>query len=322
LAAPIAMELGAPAGEAAGVLIWLSGAGEVPEEHGPWLSRLASQNKGLRVIALRPKVGFKWYDRSDAECIQLGLRYAVADDAEANPGGDPAHASGDPLFPALEQAEIEALQQVEGAALGVARRCVLEEKSLAVPRAASSSSPLPFFLGGFGQGGAVALYTAICLLQAPVQGVAFSHSGVPVASMLGKRMTERVKQTTSLFALYDRADKEVPPEYPEALLKMLRLVGCYCHLDWLEQGNGHDFFDDAAARVCERMSDCMRSSMRKQMEAEASRRIKESMAEGTPLNDAMLQAVQEAEQDKARQSVKPAEQRFRWKPIWDREDEH
>jgi len=255
-------------------------------------------------------VGFKWYDTSDSAAVKLGLRFGVVDDLDENPDGDPAMSGGELMFPNLEQAEIEALQQVEGAALGVARRCVLEEKSLAVPRVASSSSsqPLPFFLGGFGQGGAVALYTAICLLQAPVQGVVFAHSGIPAASMLGKRMTEWVRQTTKLYGVYDRTDQEVPAAYPEALHRMLRLVGCDSSLDWLDEGNGHEFFDDAAATVSQRISECMRPVFRKQMEAEASRKIKERLRAGS-LPDPQHLNPQPREQ-----------QHFKWKPMWETQE--
>merc|ERR1719195_2092851 len=65
LAMPISLELGAKKGEAKAVLFWLPGAGEVPEEHGPWLNRLVTAHKDLRVLVLRPRVGFKWFDLSD-----------------------------------------------------------------------------------------------------------------------------------------------------------------------------------------------------------------------------------------------------------------
>jgi len=313
IAAPVALELGAKAGHATAVLIWLPGAGEVPEEHGPWLSQLASRHPGLRVLALRPKVGTQWYDTSDNRAVQLGLRFGVVDDLEENPDGKPSLSGGEIMFPSLEQAEIEALQQVESAALGVARRCVLEEKSLSVPRSSVSTQPLPFFLGGFGQGGAVALYTAICLLQAPVQGVAFSHSGVPAASMLGKRMSEQIRRTTKLYAVYDREDKDVPFAYAEALHRMLRMVGCDTSLDWLEDGNGHEFFDDAAARVSERFAECMRPVFRKQMEAEASRKIKER--QGFGMGPTMDPAQQLQQQRQQQQQQKPL-----FKPMWEMQE--
>jgi len=246
LATPVALEIGASKDEASHTLFWLPGAGEVPEEHGPWLGRLAAGHDGLRILVLKPRTGFKWFDLSDGEAVQLGLRFAVLDDLDMNLEGDPAKSSGELSFPPLTLEEVEALQQVEGAALGLARRVVMEEKPTQPVR---PNGKLPFFFGGFGQGGSTALFAAMCLMHTPISGVLFTHSGVPVASMLGKRVTQSVKRHTRLCGVYDKADKEVPASFAEALHKMFGLLGCRSSLEWLYEGDGHDFFDDAAARV-------------------------------------------------------------------------
>jgi len=276
VAASVALELGAKVGEAGAVLFWLPGAGEVPEEHVPWLSKLVERLHGLRVLLLKPRSGTKWYETSDNAAVRLGLRYAVADDFEWNPDGHPALSSGGwPTFPATPAAEeLRALRELEGAALGLARRCALEERSLGEqPGGRKRGSTLPFFLGGTGQGGSIALYAAACLLPTPVLGVAFCLSGVPVGGSLAKHLlVARAREATRFYAVYDRADTEVPAAFPEAFLQLLRLIGCDASLHWLEEGNGHEFFDDAASKVATCIAECLHSELRRCMEDNALRK--------------------------------------------------
>lgn len=255
LATPVALELGAARGEAKFILFWLPGSNDVPEEHAPWLSRLCQETPGLRAVVLKPRVGTKWFDMSDYDCVKLGLRFAVEDDdyLENNMEGDFLKSKGNITFGLLETAEAEAVQQVETAALGLARRAIIEEKALGERRAGC----LPFFFGGFGQGGSVALYTAICLMQAPILGVAFCHSGIPCGAMLGKRLTQRTKNFTKMYAIYDKADNQVPPVFAEAFIHMLDLMDCSVSLHWLHAGDGHEFFDDAAAKVTACLKKCL-----------------------------------------------------------------
>mmetsp|Transcript_116114 Transcript_116114/g.361802 ORF Transcript_116114/g.361802 Transcript_116114/m.361802 type:complete len:226 (+) Transcript_116114:3-680(+) len=148
--------------------------------------------------------------------------------------------------------------------MGLARRAVIEEKEMRETKDAlgAPGSRLPFFFGGFGQGGTIALYAAACLMTSPVSGVVYSHSGVPAAGMLGKRLSPYARRCTRLCGVYDRADREVPPDFPEALQHMLSLLGCRSSLDWLDGGDGHDFFDDAAARVSECFERCLEEAAR------------------------------------------------------------
>lgn len=258
LASPVALEIGAAKGEATHVLFWLPGANEVPEEHGPWLTRLSASHPGLRVLILKPRTGFKWFEMTDAEAVKLGLRFAVLDDIDTNLEGDPMKSAGELAFPPLKMPEIEALQQIEGASIGLARRAVIEEKEMGEKaKKSGNSGKLPFFFGGFGQGGTIALYAAVCLMKLPICGVVFSHAGVPAAGMLGKRLSPTAARQTRLCAVYDKADKEVPPDFPEALHHMLSLLGCRISLEWLAEGDGHDFFDDAAARVTQCFNQCL-----------------------------------------------------------------
>merc|ERR1712100_396067 len=149
---------------------------------------------------------------SDHDGVKMGLTFGVIDDDfENNMEGDFMKSTGDVAFSAISAEEAEALQQVETVALGLARRAVIEEKALInCGMLGQRSQYLPFFFGGFGQGGSVALYTAICLMPTPILGVAFCHSGVPCGAMLGKRLSERARQYTKLYAVYDQDDKEVP----------------------------------------------------------------------------------------------------------------
>lgn len=144
-------------------------------------------------MVLKPRIGTKWFSMSDYDCVKLGLRFAVEDDEyfSSNVEGDFLKSRGNVTFGLLETAEAEAVAQVESAAFGLARRAIIEEKSLAYRR----SGCLPFFFGGFGQGGTVALYTACCLMQTPILGVAFCHSGVPCGAMIGKRITQAMRKT-------------------------------------------------------------------------------------------------------------------------------
>lgn len=254
LATAVALELGAPSGKAKAVLFWLPGPGEVPEEHGPWLERLAEELPGLRVLILRPRVGSKWYDLSEEDAVKLGLRFSVMDDQEKNLEGDPSKFSGDLTFPPLDLAEISAAQQVEGAALGLARRAALEEKSLA--EQPGPGHRLPFCFGGFGQGGAIALYTGICLMPVPVAGIVFCHSGIPAAALLGKRMTEEAKAVTRLYGIYDDADKQVPTSFAEATKQMFSLLRCKISLEWLSGGDGHEFLEPAATKAAASITSC------------------------------------------------------------------
>jgi len=254
LATPVSLALGAPPGEANRVIFWLPGANEVPEDHGPWLSQLCSEEQGLRVLVLKPRIGTKWFDMSDYDCVKLGLNFAVEDDEyfSSNLEGDFLKSKGSISFGLLDTAEAEAVAQVESAAFGLARRAIIEEKSLAERR----TGCLPFFFGGFGQGGTVALYTACCLMQTPILGVAFCHSGVPCGAMIGKRISQPMKKLMRMYAIYDKADNQVPSVFAEAFVHMLDLLDCRVSLHWLHAGDGHEFFDDAAAKVTDCIKTC------------------------------------------------------------------
>mmetsp|Transcript_15126 Transcript_15126/g.35777 ORF Transcript_15126/g.35777 Transcript_15126/m.35777 type:complete len:397 (-) Transcript_15126:15-1205(-) len=246
---PVAQELGSSAAKAEAVLFWLPGRGEIPQEHAHWLERLAKAHPELRVLILEPpqlEQDLKWYDLSDNEAVQLGLRFGVVDDEMGNPRGEVSRSKGAASFAMpLLPGEIDALRQVECAALGLKRRAQCEERELK----RLSSGSLPFFFGGFGQGGVVALYAAMCLMEKPIDGVAFCHSGVPAASMIGKRLTPQVRMATRLHAIYDKADQEVPTSFPETIHQMLSLARCKVSLYWLENGDGHAFMDEAADAV-------------------------------------------------------------------------
>mmetsp|Transcript_127685 Transcript_127685/g.272241 ORF Transcript_127685/g.272241 Transcript_127685/m.272241 type:complete len:934 (-) Transcript_127685:300-3101(-) len=248
IAMSVAMELGASRAEAGAVVFWLPGENEVPEEHGPWLQKLCDQYHSLRVLVLKPKVGFKWYDMTDNEVIKMGLRFGVLDDIDDNMDGEFTNANGDLVFPQLEENEIDALQQIESAAIGLARRALLEAEYL---RSASTSTlrwqantGYPFFFGGFGQGGSVALFTALCLMPKPIRGVSFTHSAIPVAAMLGKRLTESVRASTKMFGVYEKVSQEIPAAFPEAIFRMFKCLDCNISLDWVEKTKTGDGDDD------------------------------------------------------------------------------
>ncbi|CAJ1401544.1 unnamed protein product [Effrenium voratum] len=244
---PIAQELGCHADKARQVLFWLPGRGEIPQEHAHWLESLCETHRELRVLILEPhqlEQDLKWYDMTDNEAVQLGLRFSIVDD-ERNPGGDLSRSRGVASFEVpLLPSEIDALQQVEVAATGLKRRAQLEEQRLKL-----RSHTLPFFFGGFGQGGVVALYAAMCLMEKPIDAVAFCHSGIPAASMLGKRLTPQVRTHTRLHAVYDKADQEVPASFPETIHQMLSLARCKVSLYWLQNGDGHEFLQEASQTV-------------------------------------------------------------------------
>lgn len=246
---PIAQELGASPAKAEAVLFWLPGRGEIPQEHAHWLERLTNTNRELRVVILEPhqlEQDLKWYDLSDNEAVQLGLRFGVVDDELGNPLGQLSRSKGAASFEMpLLPSEIDALRQVECAALALKRRAQLEEEQLK----RTSSNSLPFFFGGFGQGGVVALYAATCLMEKPIDAVAFCHSGVPAASMIGKRLTPQVRRATRLHAIYDKADEEIPTTFPDTIHQMLSLAQCKASLYWLQKGDGHAFQDEAAGAV-------------------------------------------------------------------------
>ncbi|CAE7556091.1 mecr [Symbiodinium sp. CCMP2592] len=215
---PIAQELGASPAKAEAVLFWLPGT----------TCRLESESK------------------SDNEAVQLGLRFGVVDDELGNPLGQLSRSKGAASFEMpLLPSEIDALRQVECAALALKRRAQLEEEQLK----RTSSNSLPFFFGGFGQGGVVALYAATCLMEKPIDAVAFCHSGVPAASMIGKRLTPQVRRATRLHAIYDKADEEIPTTFPDTIHQMLSLAQCKASLYWLQKGDGHAFQDEAAGAV-------------------------------------------------------------------------
>lgn len=107
----------------------------------------------------------KWYEMTDSEAVQLGLRFGVMDDESRNPNGELSRSRGAASFHVpLLASEIEALRQVERAAQGLQRRANLEADAMGAGRGAT----LPFFFGGFGQGGVVALYCAVCLMDGRV----------------------------------------------------------------------------------------------------------------------------------------------------------
>ncbi|CAK9047936.1 Enoyl-[acyl-carrier-protein] reductase [Durusdinium trenchii] len=246
----IAQELGCSPEKAEAVLFWLPGRGEIPQEHAHWLERICVSNRELRVIILEPhqlEEDLKWYEMSDNDAVQLGLRFSIVDDDIKNPCGDLSRSKGVASFGVpLLPSEIDAVQQVEGAALGLKRRAQLEEKQL---KTTSRSSTLPFFFGGFGQGGVVALYAALCLMDKPIDAVAFCHSGIPAASMLGKRLSQQVRTHTRLHAIYDKADQEIPISFPETIHQMFSLARCKVSLYWLQNGDGHQFLDEASDTV-------------------------------------------------------------------------
>lgn len=245
----IAQELGCSAEKAEAVLFWLPGRGEIPQEHAHWLERLCISNRELRVIILEPhqlEQDLKWYDMTDNDAVQLGLRFSIVDDDLKNPCGELSRSRGVASFDIpLLPSEIDAVQQVEAAALGLKRRAQLEERI----KGTSRSSTLPFFFGGFGQGGVVALYAALCLMDKPIDAVAFCHSGIPAASMLGKRLTQQVRTHTRLHAIYDKADEEVPISFPETIHQMFSLARCKVSLYWLQNGDGHEFLTEASDTV-------------------------------------------------------------------------
>lgn len=250
----------------------------MPEEHGPWLAQLVARHQGLRVLVLRPHLDSRWYEASDQEVVELGLRYGVMDEGDVvvnrsrtRPRSVPA--GGGVVLPALTEREAAVLRQVEPAARAVARRCRLEQRSLLMPR--KQTAVQPFFVGGSGQGGSVALYAAVCVLQQPIRGVAFCLSGVPVAAMLAKRMSAQMRQWTKLYAIYDRADTVVPVAFAEALHRMLQLAGCDVTLEWLHGGDGHEFLDDAATQVASCASACLQPDFRSHAEAQAANLLRE-----------------------------------------------
>lgn len=246
----IAQELGCPADKAEAVMFWLPGRGEIPQEHAHWLERICLLNRELRILILEPhelEQDLKWYDMSDNDAVQLGLRFSIVDDDVRNPCGDLSRSRGVANFGVpLLPSEIDAVQQVEAAAMGLKKRAQLEERSV---KNATRSSTLPFFFGGFGQGGVVALYAALCLMDKPIDAVAFCHSGIPVASMLGKRLTQQVRSHTRLHAIYDKADEEVPMSFPETIHQMFSLAKCKVSLYWLQNGDGHEFLVEASDTV-------------------------------------------------------------------------
>lgn len=183
---------------------------------------------------------------TDNDAVQLGLRFSIVDDDLKNPCGELSRSRGVASFDIpLLPSEIDAVQQVEAAALGLKRRAQLEERI----KGTSRSSTLPFFFGGFGQGGVVALYAALCLMDKPIDAVAFCHSGIPAASMLGKRLTQQVRTHTRLHAIYDKADEEVPISFPETIHQMFSLARCKVSLYWLQNGDGHEFLTEASDTV-------------------------------------------------------------------------
>eukprot|EP00931_Biecheleriopsis_adriatica_P000604 TRINITY_DN10067_c0_g1_i3.p1 TRINITY_DN10067_c0_g1~~TRINITY_DN10067_c0_g1_i3.p1 ORF type:complete len:686 (+),score=163.16 TRINITY_DN10067_c0_g1_i3:272-2329(+) len=253
---PIAQELGARAGEANTVMFWLPGRGEIPQEHTLWLERLCVCNPGLRAIILEPhqlEENLKWFEITDNEAVQLGLRCCVTDDELTNLEtllNESSDLKGTPTTTTpLLPAELDVLQQVECAALGLKRRADLEAEQLRPSHQPGALERLPFFFGGFGQGGAVALYAAACLMQVPAEGVIFCHSGIPAASLLLQRLHAAVRSTTELHAVYDKEDQEVPPSFPETLHQLLSLAKCRASLHWLSEGDGHEFRDEAADTV-------------------------------------------------------------------------
>ncbi|CAE7716444.1 mecr [Symbiodinium pilosum] len=284
---PIAQELGSSPAKAEAVLFWLPGRGEIPQEHAHWLERLTKDYKELRVLILEPhqlEQDLKWYD------MPLGVQITDCLAAQAlpragachnNPGSwvcalvlsmmssaipeeicrDPkgrvmyfaeAATFDMPLLPG----EIDALRQVECAALGLKRRAQLysdladllvrqlEEQQL---KRVPSTSAMRF--RDLLSLGVVALYAAMCLMEKPIDSVAFCHSGIPAASMLGKRLTSQVRTATRLHAIYDKADEEIPTTFPDTLHQMLSLAHCKVSLYWLQDGGGHAFSDEAANAV-------------------------------------------------------------------------
>merc|ERR1719188_181495 len=91
-------------------------------------------------------------------------------------------------------------------------------------------------------------------------------------------MSQKMRQLTKLYGIYDRADEEVPPSFPEALHRMFKLLGCNASLEWLQDGYGHEFFDDAAEKIAEYASTCLQPDFRRHMEAQASKILRDREA--------------------------------------------
>jgi len=259
LATTVVAELGASVGQADAVIFWLPGINEMPNDNLPWLTQLCKDHPNLRVLLLKPKVGTKWFDTSDREGVKMGLNFVVVDD-EQNIDGDPANSAGDIAFSSLETEEIRALRQVEGAAISLTRRALLEEEAILKALDASgtikprwaSREEVPFYFGGSGQGGSVALFSALCVMPKAIRGVSFIQSGIPVAAMLGKRLQARpwIKHYTNMHGLYDKADEQIPTAFPEAVYRMFKLLDCSISMDWLDsdvddrrQANEHGDFE-------------------------------------------------------------------------------
>eukprot|EP00439_Symbiodinium_sp_Y106_P050024 s5253_g6.t1 len=275
---PIAQELGASPAKAEAVLFWLPGRGEIPQEHAHWLERLTNTNRELRVVILEPhqlEQDLKW---SDNEAVQLGLRFGVVDDELGNPLGQLSRSKGAASFEMpLLPSEIDALRQVECAALALKRRAQLEEEQLK----RTSSNSLPFFFGGFGQGGLLADLAAGVMAQLGFFAEALS---LGVVALYAATPTKKFQQHFLKLGLRDSLmqslvqswfDESKHTNYmshdsfgvarfwpararidgygvkyaEDTIHQMLSLAQCKASLYWLQKGDGHAFQDEAAGAV-------------------------------------------------------------------------
>ena len=94
------------------------------------------------------------------------------------------------------------------------------------------------FLGGFSQGGCVALYTAL-KLDRPIGGIFCLSGYLPIESADD---IEHVGQgiLSPIFLTYGKEDNDVPPVYPEISVKELRKLGATDLWSKGYDGVGHD----------------------------------------------------------------------------------
>lgn len=94
------------------------------------------------------------------------------------------------------------------------------------------------FLGGFSQGGCVALYTAL-KLDRPIGGIFCLSGFLPIESTDD---IEHVGQgiLSPIFLTYGKEDNDVPPVYPEISVKELRKLGATDLWSKGYDGVGHD----------------------------------------------------------------------------------
>jgi len=230
---PVAFSVGAGQGEADVVLFWLPGNGQDPEAYRPVMEELAtSAGERVRVVVVDfPEGTSQWYRWTDEVAVNYGLEFygmseGPYEEALEKAAKQPAKniSFGKPSYE-----EMLCVEEVEACCKQLLN--LVEEEVSAGMREGSRIA-----MGGFSQGGSVAVYAALSNtapeeVQPYFQAVMPCCSGVPVFHFLAPKMQKTClerkeqginEQPIRVHMIYGKEDPEIKESYLETTRDLYR----------------------------------------------------------------------------------------------------